>query len=640
MYRILIKDKLYHVLYKLQSVLSSQWKNVTPLPLPEVITLTEMSSEAAFSLNLVDKISCKYETARIPLGLRFKMGENGVIQLVGLASRSWDNPTLTLDMAMMHGMYYRGFHLDFAQSNSSGTMPGRVSALCEVVQISICHLQKEMGMKNDPGSKQWNNWILSLPQRYDFLQVQLPNWLSKACLDAVVQEIKESRRLIKLAPSNPEDQEGEEKEEDQGKRRRPKVPNLPQLQVANADGLLENVNCITKGFSNVKLGEIFPGDTVTLGARRKNMKARVDLLDNSMPHITSTLLMPRQVSPPRVQPSAPTQPYPGRQLAENPEWRHHQQGPSSVDWQKYGGIQKQLNDKERFEHLQGNIEQVINTRTNKKKENMYEEILDGPTLTDRPIFHFEVPDKYQDVFERPSSQSVRLATVAGRNNEAKRSDGISSDATTWNNVIKVFERPNSHSINLLNETGRHIEAPKGTALPSNETEWSEESFLGPRFPSLPPGPGDKSTLRVEDKKLVEDLRQITEDELREISMIEGEIHETIYGNRENQPTCSLLNNDRVVAASQCPALLPGNLKDRIGMMHEVLSMMHETKNRHIDTLKQLQHARQNPGHDNGIDAGWNHPDDDDEQGTNRYSRRLANKSRLDYNQINNRGFQY
>ena len=123
-------------------------------------------------------------------------------------------------------------------------------------------------------------------------------------------------------------------------------------------------------------------------------------------------------------------------------------------------------------------------------------------------------------------------------------------------------------------------------------------------------------------------------------MIEGEIHETIYGNRENQPTCSLLNNDRVVAASQCPALLPGNLKDRIGMMHEVLSMMHETKNRHIDTLKHLQHARQNPGHDNGIDAGWNHPDDDDEQGTNRYSRRLANKSRLDYNQINNRGFQY
>ena len=128
-------------------------------------------------------------------------------------------------------------------------------------------------------------------------------------------------------------------------------------------------------------------------------------------------------------------------------------------------------------------------------------------------------------------------------------------------------------------------------------------------------------------------------------MIEGEIHETIYGNRENQPTCSLLTNNKVVAASQCPALLPGNLKDRIGMMHQVLNMMQQTKNKHIDTLKHLQdrgtqHARQNPRHDNGNGAEWNHHDDeDDEQGRNRFSRRLAGKSRHDYNQLNNRGFQ-
>ena len=330
MYRILIKDKLYHVMYKLQTVLSSQWKNVTPLPLPEVINLTEMSSEAAFSLNLVDKVTCKYETARIMLGLRLKMGENGVIQLVGMAYRSWDIPTLSLDMAMMHGMHYRGFHLDFAQCSSSGTMPGRVSALCEVVQISICHLQKEMGMEDDPSSKHWSNWIISLPQKYDCAEVQLPNWLSEHCLEKVVQEIKESRQLIKLASSNSGDQE------------EPKAPSLPQLQVGNASGLLENVDYITKSLSNFKLGE-----TRILGARRKNVKARVDLLDNSMPNLSSTLLMPRHVSPPRVQPSAPAQPYPGRQLAENPEWRkHHPQGPSSVDWQKYGGIQEQLNDKD------------------------------------------------------------------------------------------------------------------------------------------------------------------------------------------------------------------------------------------------------------------------------------------------------
>ena len=153
MFRIIIKEKLLHVMSKLQFLLTSQWKNVNPLPIPDVIQLTNMSSEVVLSLNLADKLTSKYETARIMLGLKLKMGENGVIQLIGMAYRSWDAPTLSLDLAMARGMHYRGFQLDFAQCSSSGTMPGRISALSETVQISICHLQRHMEMKDDPGSK-------------------------------------------------------------------------------------------------------------------------------------------------------------------------------------------------------------------------------------------------------------------------------------------------------------------------------------------------------------------------------------------------------------------------------------------------------------------------------------------------------
>ena len=78
--------------------------------------------------------------------------------------------------------------------------------------------------------------------------------------------------------------------------------------------------------------------------------------------------MPRHVTPPRFQPSAPAQPYPGQQLAENPEWsKHHQQGPVKVDWQDYAGLQEQLKEQEKFEELQGNIEQAINKRTNYRR---------------------------------------------------------------------------------------------------------------------------------------------------------------------------------------------------------------------------------------------------------------------------------
>ena len=203
MFRIIIKEKLLHVMSKMQFLLTSQWKNGNPLPIPDVIQLTNMSSEVVLSLNLADKLTSKYETARIMLALRLKMGEAGVIQLIGIAYRSWDAPTLSLDLAMSAGMHYKGFQIDFAQASSPGTMPGRFSALSETVQISITYLQRQMEEENSPGSRHWSNWIISLPPKYDCVlkRVKLPNWLCEHCFEGVIREIKESRQLVNIAQS-------------------------------------------------------------------------------------------------------------------------------------------------------------------------------------------------------------------------------------------------------------------------------------------------------------------------------------------------------------------------------------------------------------------------------------------------------
>ena len=89
MYRLVIKDKLLHIITKLQFLMTSQWKNVNALPIPDNIQLNNVASEVVASLNLVDKLAGKYETARLMLALKLKMGENGIIHLLGFGCRSW-----------------------------------------------------------------------------------------------------------------------------------------------------------------------------------------------------------------------------------------------------------------------------------------------------------------------------------------------------------------------------------------------------------------------------------------------------------------------------------------------------------------------------------------------------------------------
>ena len=176
---------------------------------------------------------------------------------------------------------------------------------------------------------------------------------------------------------------------------------------------------------------------------------------------------------------------------------------------------------------------------------MYEEINERPPATTKPLYHFEVSRQYRPVFEKPQMTSTPAQ---------------------------------SQSFEFVREPEKDKETSKNT-----ETTWSGLSFLGPRFPSLPPSSGDTHSPRVEERRMVESLRQITEDELKTITHLEGDIHETIYGSRTNQAPCSLLTDNQVVAASQYPSLLPGSLKERIAVMHQVLDMMAETKNHHIET---------------------------------------------------------
>merc|ERR1712121_413871 len=103
---------------------------------------------------------------------------------------------------------------------------------------------------------------------------------------------------------------------------------------------------------------------------------------------------------------------------------------------------------------------------------------------------------------------------------------------------------------------------------SGSPEWSGLQFCGPRFPSLEKDlVSDEGIVpRIAGKKKIEVLRQLAEEQLREITVLEGNIHETLYDTRENQPPCSLLSNESIMAASQCPQLLPGNTKEKMKIM--------------------------------------------------------------------------
>ena len=112
----------------------------------------------------------------------------------------------------------------------------------------------------------------------------------------------------------------------------------------------------------------------------------------------------------------------------------------------------------------------------------------------------------------------------------------------------------------------------------------------------------------------------------------------LYGSRAVQGQCSILENNHVVAATQYPNLLARDIKTRITLMNDVLKMMSKTKHHHMKKLKLLQdNAREKDEEEDEVDDSWE-KDDGDEEERQRISKRLASKTKRDFNRFNRFGF--
>ena len=301
-------------------------------------------------------------------------------------------------------------------------------------------------------------------------------------------------------------------------------------------------------------------------------------------------------------------------------------------------LQKAQQQQEKVEHerFKSNITAVINKRVNVMTENQYEEIPDANPDCSQKL-HVKMPDGTKPLIGQPPRITKQPSNLA-------------------------LPPPDFHP--PLGAASMVNEAPVDQACES--PEWSGLRFCGPRFPSLEKvlvndkniSPNQEAR-KIVDKQQIEVLRKITEDQLREITNLEGNIHEKIYNTRENQPPCSLLANQNIISASQCPQLLPGDNKEKIKSMKEILALMEEKKQDYVATLRWLQKqphykikelvdenskgawdAVSNDEEDNDDDA----VDDDDgngsrdyDQNENRASDRLANKRRIDYKLMHRKG---
>ena len=68
-YRLVVKDKLHHVINRLQSLLTGQMHHLKNLPVPDYLELQDMDDKQLASLQMSDKLNGKYNTATIIFGL-------------------------------------------------------------------------------------------------------------------------------------------------------------------------------------------------------------------------------------------------------------------------------------------------------------------------------------------------------------------------------------------------------------------------------------------------------------------------------------------------------------------------------------------------------------------------------------------
>ena len=166
-------------------------------------------------------------------------------------------------------------------------------------------------------------------------------------------------------------------------------------------------------------------------------------------------------------------------------------------------------------------------------------------------------------------------------------------------------------------------------LDEDDEDFAAKSFLGPRCPSLSP-----PKKNYEDE--VDTLSQLVTEELSNISRLEGDIAVKIYGTRSAQGTCSLLDDPHVVAVTHYPALLSKDVKTRLVLMNDVLTMMNQTRAHHRRILKQFQDDSEEKDEEENDDS-WEDKDEDEAE-RRRISARLQSKPRKNYNLFHKFGY--
>ena len=210
MFRLRVSDKFHHVLSRLQTMVTSDY--CRQIPLPKTIELKDFDQNVKD--NLKTKLDSVYREKEITVVVVFEQGEDKVISLLGVAKRSWKQPTLKFDDALQHGVEYKSFTLPLASiTNPSVQNIGRFNHICEILHISVTNLQmKETAEEADDGYF-WCNWIQTLPPPYNdpnsmvARDVILPQWMSVRSIKEACKAIVETRKEVKLARENGRDYE-------------------------------------------------------------------------------------------------------------------------------------------------------------------------------------------------------------------------------------------------------------------------------------------------------------------------------------------------------------------------------------------------------------------------------------------------
>ena len=151
MFRLRVSGKLDHVLYKLQTMITSNQKFCSPINLPKYIILEDLDKNEGLELRA--KIDSIYKEKELTVAVCFEQTET-TISLLGVSRRSWANPTLDFEEALNFGLEYKGFHLPLATIiNPSARNNINVDKVTEILHINVVNLQ--MKVESDAPDKKF-----------------------------------------------------------------------------------------------------------------------------------------------------------------------------------------------------------------------------------------------------------------------------------------------------------------------------------------------------------------------------------------------------------------------------------------------------------------------------------------------------